>query len=92
VKASDVKARDVAAWMLSELKREKYLYQEQVVFDIEETFGEKFTYVNDKGNPAIGKDVLKEFRELSGDSVVWERGERMWRFREGYDNKGRLQD
>jgi len=81
----------VAQWMLSELRRVKYLYQETVVYDIASKFGEAFAYYNQNGNLAIGKDVLKAFRKLTGDSVIWERGERMWRFREQHDEPGRQQ-
>jgi len=81
----------VAKWMLEELHRVKYLYQETVVYDISSKFGEQFTYINDNGNPAIDRKVLAAFRKLTGDSVIWERGERMWRFREKYDEPGRQQ-
>ena len=30
---------EVAEWMFEELRREKYLYQETVVYDIEDKFG-----------------------------------------------------
>jgi hypothetical protein len=83
---------DVARWMLEELKREKYLYQETVVYDIESKFGEKFTYVNENGNLSIDRRVLREFRKLTEDIVVWERRERLWRFRENYDESGRRQE
>lgn len=82
---------DVAKWMFSELQREKCLYQETAVYDIASKFGEEFTYYNDNGNPAIGKNVLVAFKKLTGDTVIWERGERMWRFREAYDEPGRQQ-
>ncbi len=81
----------VAEWMLSELQRVKCLYQETAVYDITSKFGEEFTYCNDSGNPAIAKKVLAAFKKLTGDSVIWERGERMWRFREKYDEPGRQQ-
>lgn len=81
----------VAQWMLDELGRTKYLYQETVVYDIASKFGESFTYYNDYGNSAIDKKVLAAFRKLTGDSVIWDRGERMWRFRENYDEPGRRQ-
>ncbi len=74
--------------MLSELQRVKYLYQEAVVYDITSKFGVNLTYYNDSGNPAIGKKVLAAFRKITGDSVIWERGERMWRFRENTMNPG----
>lgn len=81
----------VAEWMLDELKRVKYLDQQSAVYDISSKFGEEFAYNNDSGNPAIDKKVLAAFRKLTGDSVIWERGQRMWRFREGYDEPGRQQ-
>jgi hypothetical protein len=36
-------------------------------------------YMNANGNPAISKQVLKEFRALTDGTLVWERGERAWR-------------
>jgi hypothetical protein len=82
---------DVAQWMLEELHREKYLYQETAVYDIATKFGEIFTYYNDNGNPAIGKNILSAFKKLTGDSVIWERGQRMWRLREEHDEPSRQQ-
>lgn len=83
---------EVAAWMLAEVQRDGVLYQETVVGDIEQRFGGEFVVVNDNGNSAIRRDVLSAFRELSGESVVWERGERLWRKRESFDDPGRQQD
>ena len=83
---------EVAEWMLEELKREKYLHQEQVVYDIETKFGGEFTYINEYGNPAIDKRVLQVFRNLTEYSVVWESGEKLWRFREDHDPPGRDAD
>jgi hypothetical protein len=67
-------------------------YQDQVVEEIAERFGEEFTYENENGNPAIDKAVLKEFRKLSSEQVVWVRGERCWRLRERDDAAGRQQE
>ncbi len=80
---------EVAEWMFEELRREKYLYQETVVYDIENKFGNEFVYINENGNLAIDRKVLKAFRELTEDTAVWERGQRLWRFREKYDSPGR---
>lgn len=82
---------DVASWMLSELQRKGCLHQEVVVYDIETKFGKEFIYHNINGNPAIGKKVLAAFNKLTTDSVVWERGARLWRLREQYDGPGRQQ-
>lgn len=81
----------VARWMLAQVEADGNLYQNEAVAEIEELFGDAFTYENDNGNPAISRAVLKAFREISDDNVVWERGERVWRKRESYDEPGRQQ-
>ena len=77
--------------MLGEIEREGLLYQETAVYDISEKFGKEFTYENDNGNLAIASAVLTAFRKISEKVVVWERGERMWRKRESYDEPSRQQ-
>jgi hypothetical protein len=89
---TEATARDVAQWMLADLKRQEYLYQNEVVYEIGKRFGARFTYTNENGNLAIDQNVLKEFRQLTADNVTWERGERMWRFRKESDDPGRAQD
>jgi hypothetical protein len=84
--------QDVAQWMLEQIESDYFLYQEAAVGQIAEEFGEQFTYVNENGNLAIDKNVLKEFRRITGDAVIWERSERMWRKREQNDSPGRMQD
>lgn len=81
----------IAAFMLERLKREKYLYQEIIVCDIENIFGKDYVYVNDNGNLAIHTEILKSFRRQTKGQVVWERGEKLWRFRESFDPKDRRQ-
>jgi len=85
-------ARDVAQWMLDQLRRNRELYQETAAFDIQQRFGEDFVYVNENGNLAIAQNVLAEFRKLTMGTVTWSRSERYWRFREKYDEPGRRQD
>jgi hypothetical protein len=80
---------DVAVFMLEQLESQQVLYQEVVVYQIIEKFGEEFTYINVHGNPAIDKKVLREFRRLTRDTVVWMRGERAWRKRHEHDPPGR---
>ena len=82
----------IAEWMLEELDRSEYLYQEDVVIEIDNRFGEGFTYLNENGNLAIDKRVLNAFKKFTGDTVVWEKGERMWRKRESHDADGRAQE
>jgi hypothetical protein len=85
-------ASAVAGWMVAQIDEGQSLYQEVVVHEIAERFGVEFTYINANGNRAISKEVLTKFKELTGDSVVWERGERCWRKRASYDGPGRQQD
>jgi Family of unknown function (DUF6953) len=81
----------VAAWMLGELRRQGVLHQDEAVGEIEQRFGQAFTYCNANGNPGISRTVLAIFRKLSGDDVVWTRSERCWRPREAWDLPGREQ-
>lgn len=69
---------EVAEWMTTQFKR-NYLYQEEVVYAIKKKFGEPHIYANERGNFAISKPVLKEFRKLTEGIVVWERGSKAWR-------------
>lgn len=85
-------AHDVAQWMLAELTRDGTLYQEQAVWDIQQTFGDEHVYENENGNMAISRTVLAEFRKLTKGSAVWSRSERFWRLREEYDADQRQQD
>lgn len=82
---------DVAKWMRDKIIEDKTMYQEHVVYKIRDEFGEKFIYTNDNGNPAISKTVLKEFRKLTENLVVWEKGERRWRLRGEHDAPGKRQ-
>jgi hypothetical protein len=69
----------------------KYLYQEQVAWDIQRLFGRPFVYANANGNPAISKTVLRVFNKLTKEDVVWCRGDRFWRARASSDKPGRQQ-
>lgn len=89
--SNTVDANAVAAWMVQTLEARGYLYQDEAV-EIRGKFGEAFTYDNDNGNLAINRNVLSTFRRLTGEDVVWDRGERTWRRRESHDVSGRQQD
>jgi hypothetical protein len=72
-------ALKVAEWMASRLEDKGYLYQDQAVSYIKKNFGDDYVYHNANGNPAISKEVLKEFLALTDGRAVWERGEKAWR-------------
>lgn len=88
---STIKASDVAQWMLNQINKERELYQNEVVYLIEDKFGSQFVYENRNGNLAINCEVLKEFWKLTDKTVVWSRIEFCWRIRNADDPKvGRL--
>lgn len=83
---AELTAKDVADYMLQRLTEEETLYQEVIVYEIQEKFGEKFVYVNENGNLAISRKVLAAFRGITEGKVVWSRSDRFWRFREDFDD------
>lgn len=80
-------AKEVATWMIDEMGASRWLYQETIVRKMKQTWGSDYVYTNQNGNLAIAKTVLKEFRKLTEDSLVWERGERAWRLRKPQETK-----
>jgi hypothetical protein len=84
-------AEGVAKWMVEQLAKEGSLCQETAVFKIAAKFGGEFTYENENGDPAIRKDVVAAFHNLTGDSVVWDPEDRCWRKREAHHKPGRQQ-
>jgi hypothetical protein len=81
-------AADVAQWSVHQIRQRGQLTQKQVAYEIRREFGLEFTYTNKNKNPAIDKNVLKLFRELTADGVVWEQGSRRWRLRRPTDPPG----
>jgi len=85
-------AEQLAQLMLSELHSQRgVLYQQDAVCLIEANAGEQFLYENDNGNTAIDKLLLAAFRKITGDTIVWVRGERCWRQRDSGDELSRQQ-
>jgi hypothetical protein len=80
---------DVARWMQSEIERTGDLHQIDAVYEIESRFGTEFVYENERGNLAIDRKVLRAFRKLTEDTVVWMRMERCWVKRGEHDPPGR---
>lgn len=83
--------KDVAQWMFDEVLNNDYLEQGAVVGVILKKFGNDFVYQNDNGNLAVEKKVLTEFNNLSGDKVVWLKGEKAWTPRKEHHKPGRQQ-
>lgn len=81
---------EAAEWMLSELKRAKYLDQETAAYKLVK-LNKELIYHNAAGNLAIDKKVLAAFKKLLPEDVVWSLGQRHWRYRIKSDKPGRMQ-
>jgi hypothetical protein len=86
-----ITSNDVAQWMLSVVQAEGELTQSNAFYEINKRFGNRFTSISSGGIPSVGGGVLTAFRKISGDEVIWERGDKKWRKREFYDAPGRQQ-
>ena len=81
-------AQEVAKWMVEQMADGNYMYQQSIVYQIREKFGEEFTFYNQNGNAGIRKDVLAAFKNLTPD-VVWSRSNQYWRKRTDHDTLGK---
>ena len=86
-----VTPKEVATSLLRHLERLKFLDHSVAVDLIRKEFGSQFILPNDLGNESIDPRILKAFKVLSGDNIVWDRSQQHWRPREPPDAKSRLQ-
>ncbi|WP_373034512.1 hypothetical protein [Sulfurimonas sp.] len=55
------------------------MYQMDIVYDIENTYGDEFVYENENGNMAIKKTVLTAFSKLKKEyDIEWNKSEKAW--------------
>lgn len=70
-------AEDVGHWMARRLEEDGRLDQRSAARVIAEHFGGEFTYVNDNGNLAIDKRVLRAFRKAA-NGPSWDQRALCW--------------
>jgi hypothetical protein len=80
--------RDVARWMLDQVKAMGFLFEDEAAFAIERNFGKEFLRDDDEERRGMVLRVLTAFKELAGDTVVWQREDQLWRLREADDLPG----
>ena len=91
--------KQVAQWMVDRLEEaDAGLLQVDAVSGIEKQFGDDFTYISDIGEKSIDRNVLAQFRKLTGDDIVWVTlhgggfwADAHWRKRGVGDSPGRTQ-
>lgn len=82
---------EVAQWMVNEFNDKGHLSQSRAARHIKTAFGEEFVYKNKNHNTAINKEVLAEFKKLTGSDAVWVKSAFRWRKRKEKDKPGRQQ-
>lgn len=70
-------AADVGQWMAGCLERDGHLDQRDVAHGLAGRFGDRFTYVTDKGHLAISERVLRVFRKAA-DGPQWDQRSLCW--------------
>lgn len=71
---------EVAQWMIAQIKEHRLVYQEHIVHEVEQKFGDEWVDWSEGGNRIIDKTVLAEFRRLRPVSVEWSGAEKAWSF------------
>lgn len=77
--------------MVESINQSHILDQRVIAAQIYSKFGSEFVYTNRNGNLAINSQVLRRFRKLTEDSVVWDPQQRFWRKRRAHDPEGKRQ-
>lgn len=82
-------AKDIADWMVYQLRREGCIYQDDVVDYAIRGKAENLLRENTDGNQVIGTSILKEFRNQTETTVVWVKPDKYWRWRVAEDEPSR---
>lgn len=75
--------------MMSTLKIDGCLYQQDVVDYLVKTDNGLHLKENADGNQALSVQLINKFRTDSGENVVWVKPEKYWRYRVAEDEDGR---
>ncbi|MBQ4773475.1 ATP-dependent RNA helicase HrpA [Pectobacterium versatile] len=71
------------------LKKERCLYQQDVVDYLVKADNEMHLKENADGNLVLSTKLVNKFRVDSGDDVVWVKPDKYWRYRVPEDEDGR---
>ena len=84
-----MEASEVAQWMLSQIKKEGCIYQDDVVDYLVKAKSENLLRENSDRNLVLGRVVLEAFKKITETTVVWVKSDRYWRWRVAEDEPGR---
>ncbi|WP_024955048.1 DUF6953 family protein [Sulfurospirillum arcachonense] len=71
--------KDVAQFMLNELKKKGVLNQVGLVDIIKEKFGDEFVFETTHGTLTIDRKVIREFNKVKGENILWDKDGCCWR-------------
>jgi hypothetical protein len=82
-------AEVIALWMLSMFRKTGGLTQKQAVWGIRELYGAQYLMTSARGRQTLPQPILKAFKRLDPDGIVWSTHRRAWRPRQPEDPPGR---
>ena len=71
--------KDVAGFMLNEIKKNGSLPQVGLADVIRDKFGKEFVFETAHKTLTIDRKVLREFNKIKGDDIVWDKDRCCWR-------------
>ncbi|MGM8889715.1 DUF6953 family protein [Psychrobacter sp. 1Y1] len=77
------------SWMVDKLEMDGCLYQDDIVDYLVRNDNEDFLRENSDGNLVLDRSLLKRFKDLTSDNVVWVQSDFYWRYRVLEDDTGR---
>ena len=75
--------------MVDKLETDGCLYQDDIVDYLVRNDNEDFLRENSDGNLVLDRSLLKRFKDLTSDNVVWVQSDFYWRYRVLEDDTGR---
>lgn len=75
--------------MVDKLEMDGCLYQDDIVDYLVRNDNEDFLRENSDGNLVLDRSLLKRFKDLTSDNVVWVQSDFYWRYRVLEDDTGR---
>ena len=71
-------AKEVAIWLANEIKRCGAMERSRATQKIEDRFDKSFLTLSEGGQKLIKEQVLRHFRVIKHDSIVWNEGRQAW--------------
>lgn len=76
---------------IEHLNKFSVLNHEEAIGILHIEYDGEFVIINEQGNQVIDKTLLKAFKDATSATVVWDKTEKAWRFREDHDTTSRSQ-